>query len=115
MIVVKNNIKQFRDKAQNAADLVLSAMAVDILRLSKQQVPVDKGHLQSSGIMEHPGKLKYRIVYNKEYARFQHEGGDDNRRVRKYTYPGKKKHYLTDPAKTVKQNQRSYLERLAKP
>lgn len=115
-VTVKNNIKKFMSAAENAADMVLSGMAVDILRLSKQQVPVDKGQLQNSGILEKAGKLKYRIVYNKKYARFQHEGGDDKRRVRRYTYPGKKAHYLSDPADTVKGNQDSYLKKyMAKP
>jgi hypothetical protein len=110
-VTVKNNIKKFFAKAENAADMVLSGMAVDILRMSKQQVPVDKGQLQSSGILEKQGKLKYRIVYNKKYARFQHAGGDDKRRVRRYTYPGKKSHYLSDPADSVKSKQGTYLKK----
>ena len=116
MVTVKNNIKKFAAKASAAADMVLSGMGVDILRLSKQQVPVDKGQLQSSGILERAGKLQYRIVYNKKYARFQHEGGDDKRRVRRYTYPGKKSHFLSDPANIIKQNQGNYLKKyLANP
>lgn len=116
-VTVKNNIKQFMAKAQNAADMVLSAMATDIMRLSKQQVPVDKGQLQNSGIIERKGKLQYRLSYNKEYAEYQHRGKrrDGTRVVRNYRYPGKKSHFLSDPGMQIKQNQRSYLERLKNP
>lgn len=116
-VVVKDRIKQFGKAAQDAADLVLSAMSVDVMRMSKEQVPVSEsgGHLQSSAIIEHPGKLQYRIVYDKVYARYQHEGGDDKRTIRNYTYPGKKSHFLSDPGNTVKNNQASYLKRMAKP
>lgn len=114
--------KQFIAKAQEGSDLVLSAMGTDILRLSKQQVPISKpksaggrgkssGQLQSSGLLTKLRPRGYKIVYNKEYARFQHEGGDGKRVVRRYSYPGKKSHYLIDPARQIISSARTYIKR----
>lgn len=99
------------------ADKTLAAMSVDIERLSKQQVPVGptkkrakaigssnkngSGTLKSSLFTKRIGHLKYRLKYNKVYARYQHEGGDGKRVVRNYSYPGKKKKFLEDPGNLI--------------
>ena len=114
MLKVVNNIGKWRDKKQSALDTLLSAMGVDVLRLSKQQVPVAAGggQLQSSGIIKKDGFLHYKIQFNKEYAAYQHRGSrrDGSRVVRNYTYPGKKSKYLSDPGRTIWNNKKSYIK-----
>jgi hypothetical protein len=103
---------------EKRVDMILSAMVTDVYRLSQQQVPVSAGggHLQSSGITKRSGHLEYQIKYNKEYAAYQHRGmrRDGTHVVRNYTYPGKKSHYLTDPANQIFRNQDSYIKRYMK-
>lgn len=102
--------KKFLSAVHDAADRALNVMLIDIERMSKQQVPFRKGQLKASGYHKKAGDLKYKIGYNKEYALFQHEGGDGKRIVRNYSHSGKKKHYLIDPAKTVSKNTASYYK-----
>ena len=113
-VKMTDNTSSFIKKADEKINLVLSAITTDVYRLSQQQVPVSKGggHLQSSGQII-PGHLKYKIQYNKVYAAYQHRGmrKDGTHVVRNYTYPGKKSHYLTDPADTILRNKESYLKR----
>lgn len=85
----------------NIMDRALNRMAVDIERLSKAQVPLDKGQLRSSGHFTRTGPLSYQVSYNSEYARFQEFGGDHKRTVKKYTTPGTKKFYLRDPGQQI--------------
>jgi len=105
----------FIKKVGKGLDLAFSAMSADIERLSKMQVPVSKGggHLKASGHTQKLGILKYRVIYNKVYAMYQHEGGDGKRTVRNYTYPGKKKHYLIDPARLTTSKYLQYFKRYA--
>lgn len=93
-----------------AMDRSLNRMAIDIERLSKEQVPVLKGQLRSSGKHRRIGPLKYVMEYLKEYARFQEFGGDGKRTVRHYTYPGKKAFYLRDSAQTIVSKAISYFK-----
>ncbi len=112
-VKITNNIGKFGRKVDSNVNVLLSALGVDILRLSKQQVPLKKSQLQSSGILQKVADKKYKIVYNKEYASYQHRGGrkDGSRTVRNYTYPGKKSHYLLDPAQTILEQIKSYYKR----
>jgi len=116
-VKVKDNSSNLKSKIEGQVNLMLSAITNDVYRLSQQQVPVSAGggQLQSSGQIR-PGHLKYQIKYNKEYAAYQHRGmrRDGTHVVRNYTYPGKKSHYLSDPAETVLRNQKSYIKRYAK-
>lgn len=107
---IDDKSKAFMLKAEQSADLVLNRMAIDIERLSKMQVPKDKGRLQSSGRHKRTGKLKYEVSYNTVYARFQHEGGDGRRTVKNYTTPGTKKEFLRDPGQTVVGRAMSYIK-----
>jgi hypothetical protein len=102
--------KNFMSEVYGGADRALNVMMIDIERMSKQQVPFKKGQLKSSGYHKRVGDLKYKIGYNKEYALFQHEGGDGKRVVRRYSHPGKKKHYLIDPAREVVSKVTDYLK-----
>lgn len=114
----ENNTSAVLKNIEGKIDLVLSSMVTDIYRLSQQQVPVSAGggHLQSFGLAKRVGNLKYEIKYNKEYASYQHRGmrRDGTHVVKNYTYPGKKSHYLTDPAEQILKNQNSYIKRFIK-
>ena len=97
----------------NGCDVALGAMGVDILRLSKTQVPVSVGggQLKSSGKIQKLDKFKYEISYNKEYATYQHRGmrADGSRVVKKYTYPSSKKNFVKDPADIILKNAGNYF------
>ena len=109
-----NKLAKFATKNAVVMDRALNRMAVDVERLSKEQVPFLKGHLKASAYHERVGFLNWRVVYNKVYAMYQHEGGDGKRVVRKYSYPGKKKHYLSDPGKIISGRATEYFRREAK-
>lgn len=111
MLRIINNIGKFSKEYFNALDRALNRIAIDIERLSKTQVPLDKGQLRASGYHRRLGFLNYRIIYNKEYARYQEFGGDDRRVVRHYTTPGTKKFYLRDPGNLIKGRALEYLKR----
>jgi hypothetical protein len=91
-------------------DRALNRMVIDVERLSKAQVPHNKGQLKSSGHHERKGFLLYRIVFNKVYALYQEFGGDGKGRVvKKYSKPGKKKFYLRDPGRLIASKAMSYF------
>jgi hypothetical protein len=106
---IVNNLVKFAKSAIEAQDRALNKMAIDIERLSKEQVPHDKGQLKASGYHKKTGILEYRVGYNKEYARFQEFGGDGKRIVRRYSKPGKKKFYLRDPSKIITERGAEYF------
>lgn len=110
-IKVNDNIGKFSKKSIQALDVAFSAMGADIERLSKLQVPHLTGALKSSGRVHKFGPLQYRVEYNKEYARYQHEGGDGRRTVRNYSKPGKKKFFLKDPGVLVTSKAVEYFKR----
>ena len=113
MIKMVNKIAEFARENAYAMDRALGRMAIDIERLSKEQVPHDKGHLKASGYHYKKGLLNWQVVYNKVYALFQHEGKrqDGSHVVRRYSKPGKKKHYLIDPAKLIVSRAIDYFKR----
>lgn len=106
-----NKFNKFLSSSYSALDRALNRMAIDIERLSKQQVPHDKGQLKASGYHRKVGILKYIVAYNKEYAHFQEVGGDPDRGivVRKYSKPGKKKYFLRDPANIIEKRSMEYI------
>lgn len=107
---VIDNIKKFAKENSMAMDRALNKMAIDIERLSKEQVPHgETGHLKASGKHEKAGYLDYKVSYNKVYARYQEFGGDGRRTVRNYSLPGKKAHYLRDPGRQIAQRVISYF------
>ena len=107
---------QFIRRLSAKVDTMLSAMGVDILRLSKQKVPVDRGQLQSSGILEKKGHNVYTIQYNKKYASYQHRGArkDGTRVVRNYSTQGTGSKFLSDPASEIMRKKRTYFDRYLK-
>ena len=109
-IRVTNLMPKFVKSNTAACDRVLGRMAVDIERFSKSMVPHDKGHLLQSGRHRKTGRLKYRVEYNKEYARFQEFGGDSKRKVLKYSKPGKKAHYLSRAGNKIAEKANNYIK-----
>lgn len=107
---IVNKINEFAKQNASAMDVALNRMAVDIERLSKMQVPFKKGQLKSSGRHQRIGLLKYKVEYDKEYARYQEFGGDGKRVVKRYSYPGKNKFYLRDSGRIVAGKALSYIK-----
>lgn len=98
---IVDNSGKFGIEAARGMDRALNKMAVDIERLAKQVVPHDQGPLHSSGKHVPLRLLRYQVRFDKEYARFQEFGGDKKRKVRRYSKPGKKAHYLRDSGRTI--------------
>lgn len=118
--VLIDNMPKFVSGSLVAMDRAFNRMAIDIERLSKQQVPVGptkkqnknskgSGQLRSSGHHLKVHFMRYIIYYNMEYARFQEFGGDKKRKVRRYTKPGSKKFYLKDPGDLISSRAVQYL------
>jgi len=91
---------RFADQNAMAMDLALNNASVDILRLSKMQVPHDKGNLSSSGKYERKGLMSFFVSYNESgiapYARrweFETPKGGFKK--------GRKSRYLRDPAELI--------------
>lgn len=93
-----------------ALDRALNAMAIDVERMAKAQVPFKKGQLKASGLHKKLGKFNYIVLFNKEYAAFQEWGQDkDGKRVvKKYSRPGKGKFFLRDPVNLVQKKAMNY-------
>lgn len=111
---IVNKLLEFAKENEGAMDRALNRMAVDIERLSKMQVPHDKGQLKASGYHKKEGRLHYTVGYNKVYARYQEFGGDGKRIVKNYSKPGKKKFYLKDPATMIAKRAVDYFKQEAK-
>lgn len=105
-----DKMKQFVQGHAEAGDRALNRMAVDIERLSKIRVPVDKGQLKASGWHRKYGKFNYKVVFNKEYAAYQEFGGDSKRTIKRYTTPGTGKFYLRRSGDEIKKNAGEYFK-----
>jgi hypothetical protein len=119
---------KFNDKSadvskriEKAADNLLGALAVDILRASKMVVPVKTGTLQDTGNFKQIAPLRWEVSYGKvsnagsnavKYALYQHSGQrvDGTRKVLNYTTPGTNKGYLVNPANAVVRAARSKIK-----
>lgn len=103
--------KSFYAKNEVAMDRALGRMSVDIMRLSKLQVPVGKrgkrgsapGALRASGNFRRIGMKRHVVFYNKEYAPYQHEGArkDGSHVIKRHSKPGTKTKFLIDPAHEI--------------
>jgi len=113
-VKVTNNIKRFVAQNASAMDRSLNKMAVDIERLSKEQVPFRNGQLKASGKHLKRGFLKWQVEYDTVYARYQEFGGDARRVIRNYTLPGKKSFYLRDPGDLISRRAVQYFLQEAK-
>lgn len=112
-VKIVNRLIEFAKENVNAMDRALGKMAIDIERLSKEQVPHDKGLLKASGYHYRKNTLNWQVIYNKVYALYQHEGkrADGSHVIRRHSKPGKKTHYLIDPAKIIVGRAVDYFKR----
>lgn len=93
-VKITDNSSKFVIGNETVLDRVFANTAIDIIRLSKMQVPHLTGALQSSGKIVRKGIMSYEVFYNTPYAlRWEYEtppGGFKK---------GRKSRYLRDPAK----------------
>lgn len=99
-------LDRFGRGLERIAERGMMEMADTLLVLSRLEVPHDKGELQKSGSVFNNGPDDIGVAYNKEYATYQHEGGDGKRVIKNYQ-KGRKKKYLEDP---MKQNMSKFME-----
>jgi hypothetical protein len=120
-VKMTDNSPQVKARIEKAADELLGALAVDILRASKMVVPVKTGILQNTGAMKRVSPLKWEVSYGKasnaganavKYALYQHSGQrvDGTHKVLNYTTPGTNKGYLLGPAEKVVRAARSKIK-----
>jgi hypothetical protein len=103
---IQKILDKFSRGLEKMAQRGMVEMADSLLVLSRLEVPHDIGDLQKSGSVFNNGPDDIGVVYNIEYASYQHEGGDGKRVITKYQ-KGRKKKYLEDP---MKKNMSKFME-----
>jgi len=119
MIKVTDKSGKFIQMSEDALDEVYALAAKDILLLSRTRVPlgVNKSNkksgnrnitsrgsgLQGSSKTVRLEKMQHMVIYNKEYAGYQEYGQrkDGSYKVRKYSVPGRQKHYLLSAGQDI--------------
>ena len=91
---VVDNLPRFATSVHHVMDDALREASRDGLIKAKELAPFKKGGLRGNTEAHKVVPLHWRISFWIEYARFQHEGGDSKRRVRKYSTSGTGKKYL---------------------
>lgn len=109
-IKIVDKMPDFIVENAEAMDRSLNRMAIDITRLSKERVPFMHGQLRASGHFESYGLMKYKVIYNKEYAAFQEWGGDGVRVVRRYSKPGTGPFYLKSSGDDITAKAINYIK-----
>ena len=97
-----NGLKRLDDHIDKAKQEALRTIGDELLRLSQNLVPLDKGMLLNSSFAQWDiNGDDYLVVYNKSYAAYQHEGvrSDGSHVVKHYTVPGRSSKYLERPMK----------------
>jgi len=93
-ITFKDRMPQFKRSLYNVLDDALAEAAKDTLIDAKNSAPFKKGGLRRDSVVSQVAKLRHRVSFNVEYARFQELGGDNKRTVRNYTTSGTGKSFL---------------------
>jgi hypothetical protein len=93
-VTVKDRLPDYKRSLYNVLDTAIAETAKDILIVSRNRAPYDKGALRRESEVKQIVPMQYRVSYFVEYARFQEFGGDATRRVRNYTTSGTGAHYL---------------------
>lgn len=93
-IKVVNKLPSFGRSAVALVNVALNEGAAEILTNAKMRAPFKKGQLRSNTDITSPSLTSRRISFWIEYARFQEFGGDNRRRVQRYTTSGTGPHYL---------------------
>lgn len=113
---------QVQRKIDDALDMALGRMAIDIEGMAKRRVPVSNtiasgnrrgggGHLQSSIMHRRLGRLSFVVTANKEYAAYQERGArrDGTHRVRRYSTPGTGKGWFMGAVNKARANAKEYF------
>ena len=95
-MIIINRMPSFSRSVDSIMEDALREGGRDILVKAKTKAPFQKGGLRSESDVSSQGRLKQRVSFWKEYARFQEFGGDSKRRVRNYSHSGTGAHYLRD-------------------
>lgn len=93
-------IQELNDSADNKIDAANRDIALTILLVSHDEVPILIGDLQNSGQVDHgTEENEYIVGYNKVYAAYQHEGHfpDGTHIIKHHTNPRAKTKFLEDP------------------
>lgn len=93
-VKVTNKMPQFKRILYSVLEDALADGTSDILYRAKTRAPYKKGGLRSDSDNHQEGRLKWRVSFNIEYARFQEFGGNSKRRVVNYSTPGTGKAFL---------------------
>lgn len=81
--------------AKQALNNSLREASRDILVLSKNRAPYQKGALRSQSDALMKALLHWQVNYYMEYARYQEFGGNNKKTIRRYTTSGTGKKYLS--------------------
>lgn len=95
-MIIIDKMPSFSRSVDSIMEDALREGGRDVLIKAKTKAPFQKGGLRSESDVSSQGKLKQRISFWKEYARFQEFGGDGKRRIRKYSSSGTGAHFLKD-------------------
>ena len=118
-----DNSKKITAQVDEANNMALAHMAIDIEIFAKTHVPVSNtkasgnrrgggGHLQSSITHRKLKSLHYEVTANKEYAEYQERGmrRDGTHRVKKYSTAGTGKGYFKRGIEMVKGRSVNYFK-----
>lgn len=95
----EQGLDKLEGKFNSVEQVAVMQMADTLLLLSREEVPHDTGRLQGSGFTKPVGNEGW-VIYNTEYASYQHEGiRRDGTHIVKSWQKGRKKKYLEDPLK----------------
>jgi len=93
----------FKAKLAIALDKGMGHLALDILNLSRMQVPHKTGRLTNSSVITRKSPTNFHIEYNTEYAGAVHNINKNYRNNRKW-------HYLIDPANSLVRDKEKYIK-----
>lgn len=112
-VKVINRLPRFKQTLYVVLDDALKEGARDIRLHAKEKAPYKMGHLRANSDFTQIGRLKWRVSFWEVYARFQEFGGNNKRRVRKYTTSGTGKHYLKNAGDQMVLKLKSILKKHA--
>lgn len=112
---IVDKAKEFMSANTETLDTALARMAQDIKILAIARSPYKSGALQRTADAKTDGKLKHRVVFDKEYASYQERGSraDGSHVVRKYSTPSTGKNFLKDAGQSVAERAINYLVQAA--
>jgi len=91
---VDDKLPKYKSSLYAVLEDALTDGSRDILIRAKTKAPYKKGGLRSNSDNHQEGRLKWRVSFWVEYARFQEFGGDSKKRIINYSTPGTGKAFL---------------------